>query len=33
MSTLLPKSCISMIWRLVLPPEIGMTVAPTRSAP
>ena len=28
-----PKSCISMIWRLVFPPEIGMTAAPIFSAP
>jgi len=28
-----PKSCMSMIWRLVFPPEIGMTVAPIFSAP
>jgi hypothetical protein len=28
-----PKSFITMIWRSVLPPEMGMTVAPSASAP
>ena len=28
-----PKSCSTMSWRSVLPPEIGMTVAPSASAP
>jgi hypothetical protein len=27
------KSRITMIWRSVLPPEIGITVAPSASAP
>ncbi len=32
-STVAPKSWRIMIWRLVLPPEIGMTVVPSFSAP
>ena len=31
--TVLPKSRMSINWRLVLPPETGMTVAPSLSAP
>ncbi len=27
------KSAISWIWRSVMPPDIGMTVHPSRSAP
>ncbi len=32
-TTVLPKSCISMICFCVFPPEIGITAAPTRIAP
>ena len=32
-TTVLPKSCISMICCRVFPPEIGITAAPTRIAP
>ena len=31
--TVLPKSCMSMSWRWVLLPEMGMTDAPMSSAP
>ena len=33
MRTVEPKSCMIMICFLVLPPDMGMTEAPSRSAP
>ena len=32
-STCAPKSCSSIAWRAVIPPETGITVHPIRSAP